>query len=143
MAVLLRELMADWPRLVYTSDGRIAAPGTAVSSALRVVLHNAMIAELLDRAVGEPGPHRLLHGRDVPALMAGQAGGRRDGDRAGKAVIAAFRASADRAEDEIAGHGGSFALGERSISARAGPAGSRANCSPQAPRFGAINPHIM
>src|SRR3982074_2877920 len=108
-----------------------------------------MIAELLDGAVGEPGPHRVLHGRDVPALVAGQAGGRRDGDRAGKAVIAAFRAGADRAEDEIAGHGGSLSLASSVASPTAPfgkspcPARSRANCSPQAPRFGANNPHIM
>jgi hypothetical protein len=70
-----------------------------------------MVAELFDGAGLEPGLNRVRHGRDVSAPVAGDAGVRRDGDRAREAIVAAVRTGADRAEDEIAGHGAPLCCG--------------------------------
>jgi len=69
-------------------------------SAVAAALHDAMIAELLDGARGKRRFDRARDAADMPALMAGDAGLRRQRRRSGKTMVGAGRALPDRAEDE-------------------------------------------
>src|SRR5882762_11891118 len=71
---------------------------------ISTALDHAMVAELFHNTRLEGGVDGDVHGAHMGALVAGHAGVRRQQRRTREAVIAALRAPADGAEQEVGCH---------------------------------------
>jgi len=97
--IYVRTLWAD------LSMGRPTSPHQRGVGHSRPALHHPVVAELLDCAGLPRGLDRVGDAAGLAAFVTGDGIVRRQHGRAGKAMVAAGRALADRAEDEISGHG--------------------------------------
>src|SRR6266700_3147197 len=101
------------------SSGWLQRPnGSRRRHPISTILDHAMVAELFYHARLEGGVDSDVHGAHMGAFVTGHVGVRRQQGRAREAVIAALRALADGAEQEVICH--AFSLGggrDRQVSA--------------------------
>src|SRR5258705_7020661 len=87
------------------SSGWLQRPyGSRRRHPISTILDHAMVAELFYHTRLQGGVDSGLHGAHVGALVTGHAGVRRQQRRTREAVIAALRAPADGAEQEVGCH---------------------------------------
>src|SRR4051812_35552734 len=96
------------------SPGWLQRPyGSRRRHPISTILDHAMVAELFYHTRLQGGVDSGLHGAHVGALVTGDAGVRRQQRRTREAVIAALRALADGAEQEVTCHTFLLATAER------------------------------